>query len=62
METLGLKTIGKRGKFLEKTKEIAGRIIPSGLLRIFSLSIVALIIGCVGCCFCLTWHGLEPTL
>lgn len=23
METLGLKTIGKRGKFLEKTKEIA---------------------------------------
>lgn len=59
---MGLKTIGKRGTFLEKTKALAGMIIPSYLLRIFSLSIIALIIGCVGCCFYFTWHGLEPGL
>ena len=34
METLGLKTIGKRGKFLEKTKELAGMMIPHSLAKL----------------------------
>lgn len=35
MERLGLTTIGKRGKFLEKTKELAGMVLGY-LLEIFS--------------------------
>ena len=59
---IGFEDYRKEREVFRKKKELEGMIIPSCLLRIFSLSIVALIIGCVRCCFCLTWHGLEPSL
>jgi len=37
METSGLKAIGKRGKAVEKTKELAGIVIVSYLCKFFSL-------------------------
>ena len=50
METSGLKAIGKRGKVVEKTKELAGIVILTNLWKFFSLVTIALIFGCVGRC------------
>ena len=38
MEKLGLNTLGKKGKFLQKTAELAGMAIPSYIFGDFSVS------------------------